>query len=54
MQIKRLRDVLGGSSRDPPLDRDRSFHDMVKIDLPGRHRLDAITSEPWTASDWNR
>ena len=27
---------------------------MSKIDLPGRHRLDAITSERWTASDQNR
>src|SRR6476620_9830599 len=27
---------------------------MSKIDLPGRHHLDAITSERWTASDWNR
>jgi predicted MFS family arabinose efflux permease len=27
---------------------------MSQIDLPRRNRLDAITSEPWTASDWNR
>jgi hypothetical protein len=27
---------------------------MSKIDLPGRHHLDAITSERWTASDKNR
>jgi hypothetical protein len=27
---------------------------MSKIDLPGRHHLDAITSERWAASDQNR
>ncbi len=30
------------------------MHDMSKIDLPGRHHLDAITSERWAASDQNR
>src|SRR5260370_27693311 len=27
---------------------------MSQIDLLRRHYLDAITSERWTASDWNR
>src|SRR6202040_248618 len=29
-------------------------HDMSQIDLLRRHYLDAITSERWTTSDWNR
>jgi hypothetical protein len=31
-----------------------SHSDMSQIDLLRRHYLDAITSERWTASDWNR